>query len=102
MARKQDLIEFEEESEGHRVSIGGVVGAIFGALIGYKWAQQTALSPTPQPLPNRVIVNGETEEGPDLIDYSLKMGGLAALGYAIGAFVSKVRAPRRFMLRHRD
>ena len=103
MARKQDVIEFEQESDQPRVSLGGVVGALFGALIGYKWATQTALSPTPVPTPGRVIINGDDEEtGVDVIDFSLKMGALAAVGYALGAFVTRVRHPRRFMLRHKD
>jgi hypothetical protein len=97
------VIEFEEETDTPRISIGGVVGALFGALIGYKWAQQTSLSPTPVPIPGKVVINGETgDPGVDVLDFSLKMGGLAALGYAIGAFVSKARSPRRFMLRHKD
>lgn len=100
---KQDVIEFEQESDQPRVSLGGVVGALAGALIGYKWAQQTALQPTPVPLPSRIIVGpGDNDEGVDVLDFSLKMGLLAAAGYALGAFFSKVRAPRRFMLRHKD
>lgn len=101
MVRKQDVIEFEEETEGPRISIGGVVGALFGALIGYKWAQQTPLGGEPKPLPSMFTLT-EDGTGPDLVDVSLKMGLLAAAGYMIGSFVSKVRAPRRFMLRHKD
>lgn len=102
VARKQDIIEFESETEQPRVSIGGVVGAALGALIGYKLAQQTAFQPRPVPLPSMIIVNGESENGVDVVDFALKMGALAAVGYAIGAFFTKARSPRRFMLRHRD
>ena len=104
MARKQDIIEFETETDAPRVSLGGVVGALLGALIGYKWAQQTPIDGIPVPLPSRVIVNGETEPDSqvDLISYSLKMGFLAAAGYALGAFLTRARSPKRFMLRHKD
>jgi uncharacterized membrane protein YfcA len=101
LARNQDLIEFEEESEGPRISLGGVAGALVGALLGYKLATQVGVSGTPVPLPSKVQIAGEDVQV-DLIDVSLKMGILAAIGYGIGAFVTKARHPRRFRLLHKD